>query len=348
MLDSIIEREDGYYYYSKGTARKDSTTSGLVKIGEDYYFVDYNGKCSTGKIYAWATNCDLPVGHYEFASDGKMLNGIVEKATGTYYYTLGKVGQTVGLTQVGEDYYFIDYSGKCATGSVYAWKTNCDLPCADYKFAADGKLLNGIVENEDGVYYYTYGKVGRVVGLTRVEDDYYFVDYSGKCSTGKIYVWATNCDLPIGYYEFGTDGRMLNGIVEKAGTIYCYVLGGIGKTAGLTKIGDDYYFVDYDGTCATGRVYVWATNCDLPIGYYEFDENGKAVDGFITKGDQLYYYVNGQPAPVGINFVDGYYYFVDYGGKLIVNCTYYVWQGNGLLAHDNYRFNEKGQITSLR
>ena len=344
MLNGIVECEDGIYYYTKGNARKERTTVGMTKVGEDYYFVDYDGKCLTGKLYVWATNCELPVGTYEFAADGKLLNGIVEKEDGIYYYTLGKVGGTVGLTQVGDDYYFIEYSGLCCTGKLYAWRTNCDLPCETYLFGEDGKLLNGIVEQEDGIYYYTYGKVGKTVGLTRVGEDYYFVDYDGTCATGKMYVWKTSCDLPVGHYEFSEDGKLLNGIVSKNGKLYCYVLGAVGETVGLTKIGEDYYFVDYDGTCATGKLYAWATNCDLPVGNYEFDENGKALDGFETKDGVLYYYVNGQPGTVGINFIDGYYYFVDYGGKLIVNCSYYVWEGNGILAQDTYKFNEQGRI----
>lgn len=344
MLDSIVEREDGIYYYTKGHANKNSKTVGMTKVGDDYYFVDYDGKCFTGKVYVWATNCELPEGNYEFASNGKLLNGIVEKEDGIYYYTLGKVGKTVGLTQIDDDYYFVEYSGKCATGMKYAWKTNCDLPCADYLFAQDGKLLNGIVELDDGVYYYTYGKVGKTVGLTQVGEDYYFVDYSGKCATGKKYAWATNCELPMGNYEFAADGKMLNGIVEKDDGVYCYVQGNLGKTAGLTKADDSYYFVDYDGKCATGKTYVWATTCDLPVGHYEFGEDGKALDGFVTKDGEQYYYENGKTGTVGINYINGYYYFVDYGGKLIVNRSFYVWQGNGILAEQTYTFNEQGQI----
>ena len=205
-------------------------------------------------------------------------------------------------------------------------------------------MLNGIVERDGETYYYTNGKVGKIAGLTLVGDDYYFVEYSGKCSTGKLYAWKTNCDLPCDTYEFGADGKMLNGIVEKDGKIYCYVLGGFGKVAGLTKVGDDYYFVNYDGTCATGKLYAWATNCDLPTGNYEFGDDGKALNGFVTRNGELYYFVNGQPGMVGINYIDGHYYFVEYGGKLVVNCVYEVWQGNGILAECKYTFNEKGQI----
>ena len=344
MLNGIVERDGETYYYTNGKVGK---IAGLTLVGDDYYFIEYSGKCATGKLYAWKTNCDLPVGTYEFGADGKMLNGIVEGEDGVYYYINGRTNKDksmVGLVKIGEDYYFVGYDGICYTGKVYVWATQCELPCDTYEFGADGKMLNGIVERDGETYYYTNGKVGKIAGLTLVGDDYYFVEYSGKCSTGKLYAWKTNCDLPCDTYEFGADGKMLNGIVEKDGKIYCYVLGGFGKVAGLTKVGDDYYFVNYDGTCATGKLYAWATNCDLPTGNYEFGDDGKALNGFVTRNGELYYFVNGQPGMVGINYIDGHYYFVEYGGKLVVNCVYEVWQGNGILAECKYTFNEKGQI----
>jgi len=347
MLQGVVEKDDGYYYYINGN--KGGKNAGLTKIGDDYYFVASNGRCAVGTYYAWATNCDLPCSNYEFGADGKMLQGIVEKADGYYYYINGKkAGKNAGLTKVGEDYYFVAANGRCATGTYYAWATNCDLPCSSYEFAADGKMLQGVVEKEDGYYYYINGKKGgKNAGLTKVGDDYYFVAANGRCATGKYYAWATNCDLPCADYEFGADGKALQGIVIKNNAVYCYVNGQLGgKTAGLTKIGEDYYFISSSGKCATGKYYAWATNCDLPCGDYEFDENGKMLNGFVNKADGIYYYENGKVGRIGLNYIDGYYYFIVANGKLVTNKTYYVWETNGLLIETNYTFDEFGRIVA--
>ena len=87
---------------------------------------------------------------------------------------------------------------------------------------------------------------------------------------GKYYVDTTYCDLPAGNYEFGADGKMLDGVVEKNGTLYYYVNGKT-ATCGLFKDGDDYYYSYWGGVLKTGgKYYVDTTYCDLPVGNYTF------------------------------------------------------------------------------
>ncbi len=348
MLNGIVEKEDGHYYYVNGQI--DWTIAGLHKIGDDYYFVNVKGKCVTGPYYAWATFCDLPCDNYEFGADGKMLQGIVEKADGYYYYVNGKIDWTLaGLHKVGDDYYFVTVNGKCVTGPYYAWATFCDLPCDNYEFGADGKMLQGLVEKADGKYYYVNGKIDwTAAGLHKISDDYYFVNTKGKCVTGSYYAWETFCDLPCGNYEFGADGKMLHGFIEREDGIYCYVNGKPGSAnPGLAKIGNYYYFINTKGVCVTGTYYAWATNCDLPIGNYEFDEEGRMLNGFVNKDDGIYYYVNGKIGTVGVNYIDGYYYFINSKGRLITDQVFYVWETNGLILETNYVFNEYGQIVGM-
>ena len=304
-----------------------------------------NGRCAIGVYYCWATNCDLPIGEYEFDADGKMLQGIVEKDGRAFYYVNGKLSTKPGLTKIGDDYYFVASNGRCAIGSYYCWATNCDLPIGEYEFGADGKMLNGLVEKADGLYYYSNGKIDyQKAGLTKIGDDYYFIATNGRCATGKYNCWATNCDLPVGTYEFGADGKMLHGIVEKDDGTYCYVYGKMGGNAGLIKLGEDYYFVASNGRCATGKYYAWATKCDLPVGNYEFGADGKMLNGFVTKADGIYYYVTGKLADVGLHYIDGYYYCVTSSGKLVTNQSYYVWATNDLLIEKSYTFDELGRI----
>ena len=348
MLHGIAQKDDGYYYFVNG--KVDWKLAGLHKIGDDYYFVNTAGKCITGSYYAWATFCDLPCGKYEFGADGKMLQGIVEKTDGYYYYVNGQIDWTqAGLHKIGDDYYFVNTAGKCITGPYYAWATFCDLPCNDYEFGADGKMLQGIVEKADGYYYYVNGRIDWTqAGLHKFGDDYYCINTSGKCVTGPYYAWATFCDLPVGDYEFGADGKMLHGFIQKEDGIYSYVNGKPGsKNPGLAKIGDYYYFIDTRGKCVTGTYYAWATNCDLPVGKYEFDAEGRMLDGFVQKADGIYYYNKGQIGKMGVNYIDGHFYFLGATGKLVTNKTFYTWETNGLILESNYVFNELGQIVKL-
>ena len=344
MLRGIVEKPDGYYYYGNG--KINNKTPGLTKIGDDYYFVSSIGRVATGKYYCWATNCELPIGEYEFDATGKMLQGLVEKSDGRYYYVNGKPnGKNAGLTKIGDDYYFVASNGRCATGKYYCWATNCDLPIGEYEFDATGKMLQGLVVKTDGTYYYVNGKPnGKNAGLTKIGDDYYFVASNGRCAVGVYNCWATNCELPTGTYEFDADGKMLHGLVQKDDGLYCYVYGKMGGNAGLIKLDGDYYFVASNGRCATGKYYAWATKCDLPVGEYEFGADGKMLNGFVTKADGTYYYINGKIAKVGLHYVDGYYYCVTGTGKLVMNQSYYVWETNGLLAETTYTFDELGRI----
>ena len=139
-------------------------------------------------------------------------------------------------------------------------------------------------------------------------------------------------------------GKMLQGIVEKDGRAFYYVNGKLSTKPGLTKIGDDYYFVASNGRCATGKYYAWATKCDLPVGNYEFGADGKMLNGFVTKADGIYYYVTGKLADVGLHYIDGYYYCVTSSGKLVTNQSYYVWATNDLLIEKSYTFDELGRI----
>ena len=343
MLNGIVDKDGVLYYYENGQG----VEKGLVCVDGDYYFSAYKGKLVVGKtLKTWMTNCDLPNGTYEFGADGKMLNGIVDKDGVLYYYENGQ-GVEKGLICVDGDYYFTVYKGKIIVDkTVNTWATSCDLPNGTYEFGPDGKMLNGIVENDGVLYYYENGQ-GVEKGLICVDGDYYFTVYKGKIIVDKtVNTWATSCDLPNGTYEFGADGKMLNGIVEKDGALYYYE-NGKAEEKGLICIDGDYYFVAYKGKIAVNQtVSTWLTNCDLPNGKYEFGADGKMLDGIVEKDGVLYYYENGVGVEKGLFFYEGYYYFSVYQGKLVVGKDYNVWQANGLLIEQIYTFNELGQIVA--
>lgn len=340
MLNGVVEKNGVLYFYENGK----TGTCGLYKLGDDYYYSYWGGVLKTdGKYYVDTTFCDLPVGNYTFGADGKMLNGIVDVDGVKYLYINGRTS-TCGLFEIDGDYYYAYWGGVVRTnGKYYVDTTYCDLPVGNYTFGADGKMLNGPAEVDGTLYFYDTGKTG-TCGLYEFEGNYYYSYWGGVLKTnGKYYVENSFCDLPAGNYEFDAEGKMLNGIVDKNGTLYYYENGKTG-TCGLIEIDGDYYYVYWGGVIKTGKCYVEATFCDLPVGNYEFGADGKMLDGIVEKDGALYYYENGRcPAP-GLIELDGYFYFVDWGGKLITNQKFYVWETNGYSLKMTYTFNELGQI----
>ena len=165
----------------------------------------------------------------------------------------------------------------------------------------------------------------------------------------KYYAWKLDAssELPMDHYEFDKNGKMLfEGIIDKGGVLYYYEAGKPVEK-GLFKYNGDYYYVQYNGTLIVDtKYYAWKVNenCDLPISHYEFDENGKMLQGIVNKDGVLFYYENGKPTEKGLFILDGYYYYSQYNGTLITNTTYFVWKTNDLLLEKHYVFNELGQI----
>ncbi len=327
-------------YYVNGKPK----AAGLIEIDGALYFAGgANGEISVNeKQYVWNGNGILPEGNYYFGADGKMLNGVAEFDGVKKYFVNGQP-KMAGLIEFNGDLYFATGDGEIVTGTYYVWQGNGILPEGTYEFGTDGKLLNGVAESNGSYYYYINGRP-KMAGLVEFNGDLYFATGDGEIVTGVYYVWQGNGILPEGTYEFGADGKMLNGIVERDGNYYYYV-DGKPKMAGLIEIDGSYYFAKGgDGLCATGTYYVWQGNGILPEGTYEFGADGKMLNGFVTKDDGIYYYVNGKLGKVGLTYIDGYYYFVNSDGKLITSCTYYVWEPNGYTICINYTFDDLGRI----
>ena len=347
MLNGIVNKDGVLYYYENGAGKE----KGLIKYNGDYYYTVYNGKIALSQtLKAVTTSCDLPSGvKYEFGADGKMLNGMIEKDGVLYYYENGQ-GAEKGLIKYNGDYYYTVYNGKIALNqSIKAASTCCDLPAGvTYEFGADGKMLNGMIEKDGVLYYYENGQ-GAEKGLIKYNGDYYYTAYKGKIAVNQeLKVKTTNCDLPAGaIYEFGADGKMLNGMIEKDGVLYYYE-NGQGAEKGLIKYNGDYYYTAYKGKVAVSQTLkVSTSNCDLPSGVrYEFGADGKMLNGIVEKDGVLYYYENGQGVEKGIFELDGHYYYAAYKGKLAVNTTVRITATNNILVADTYTFNELGQIVA--
>ena len=163
-------------------------------------------------------------------------NGVLqEEYTGIYeydgklHYVKNGICATKGLIELNGDFYYVNsgYIVICNT----SYKLNEEMtkglvaPGA-YYFGSDGKMVipdeepdvpvepevkNGIVKDEDGVIRYYVDGVISYGGLV-YQDGYYYYICSGKfaITNRTYYISTTNGLLPMGYYEFDAEGRMVN------------------------------------------------------------------------------------------------------------------------------------------
>ena len=270
---------------------------------------------------------------YDFGTDGRMVNdyadfsGIISTDGDGMYYMENGVSVYAGLMLIDGDYYYARTGGQLVCGKAY-WitKNNDLLPVQYYTFGEDGKMIdapvvepdepvvpevkNGIVKEDGKLYWYVDG-VKTYAGLIYldtdndgVQDAYYYARTGGEIVCGKAYWITKNNDLlPVKYYIFGEDGKMVdapttepepeepvvpevkNGIVEEGGKKYWYV-NGVKTYAGLMYLdtdqdgaGDAYYYARTGGEIVCGKKYWITKNNDLlPVQYYTFGEDGKMIN----------------------------------------------------------------------
>lgn len=74
--NGILEEDGVQYYYVDGI----KAPAGMIKIGDDYYYVNSNGKLIVDQTYYCSRMNDLlPEGTYAFEADGKLIPGATDK-----------------------------------------------------------------------------------------------------------------------------------------------------------------------------------------------------------------------------------------------------------------------------
>ena len=294
-----VVKEDGevnYYYFGE-----DSKACKATAEKNQYLVEKTNGLALPGGI------------NYTFGEDGVIahfadtsIRGIYfDESSSNYYYCIDGVIIANGLMLIDGSYYYArTSSGAFVCGRSY-WitKTNGLLDAGIYTFDDAGKIIfpekpkNGIVAENESLYYYVDG-VLTGAGLIQIGNDYYYVRTStGEVVHGRSY-WVTDTNdlLPAGPYTFDTDGKMINppvvdpnpdpdptpdvknGIVAENGSLYYYE-NGVLTGAGLIQLNGDYYYVK-TSNCEVvhGRSYwITVTNGLLPTGQYMFADNGKLI-----------------------------------------------------------------------
>ena len=288
--DGFVTWNGSKYYLENGRA---DTRKGLIKVGDDYYYIksNYTVVCGTS-YYVSNTNDLMPAGTYTFDSDGKMIiekpgtkNGLIEENGDLYYYVDG-VKTHAGLIKVDGGYYYINSSCKAVKNcDYYVSNTNGLMKKDTYHFGVDCKMVipdtkNGLIEENNELYYYVDG-VKTHAGLIQLDGAYYYINSSCKAVRNcDYYVSNTNNLMAKGTYHFGTDGKMTipeakNGLVNENGDLYYYV-DGVRTHAGLIQVDGAYYYIN--SSCKAVKncdYYVYNTNNLMPKGYYHFNEEGK-------------------------------------------------------------------------
>ena len=120
-----------------------------------------------------------------------------------------------GLIEIDGDYYYVRSNGELAIGIYYVTRMNgYDFTEGWYNFDANGAMtedVNGIVRENDGLYYYENNLlVGK--GLMEIENTYFYVKSNGQLATGRYYITRTNgYDVEVGWYDFDeTTGAMIS------------------------------------------------------------------------------------------------------------------------------------------
>ena len=145
--NGIVEEDGVLHYYVNGTL----TYAGLIKIGDDYYYV--NSKCEVVRdcdYYISWTHDLMPQGRYHFDADGKLTgsvaplkNGIYEEDGSLYFYRNGERAYA-GLIQIDGDYYYVRSTCEVVHDrSYYVYWTHGLMPEGYYNFDSAGRMILG-------------------------------------------------------------------------------------------------------------------------------------------------------------------------------------------------------------
>ena len=343
-----------YYYFG---ADDKAVKNVLPEGGSDFW------------IPAEKTNGLLPEWGYYFDENGVIFhdeqfqNGIVEEGGVKYYYVDG-IRAHMGMFRLDGNYYYAKADGALIVNQTCHCRRMGDsgLPEGTYSFDADGKLKNGIVAEDDSLYYYKDG-VRYYAGLFEIDGSYYYVRTSGEVVHGcSHWITKTNGLMSERSYTFDDNGRMTDpeiqnpakdGIVAEDGSLY-YYRDGVRYYAGLIEIDGSYYYVRTSGEVVHGRNY-WITKTNGLMGErsYQFAEDGKMINpeiknlsknGIVAENGSLYYYKDGVRYYAGLIEIDGSYYYVRTSGEVVHGRSYWITKTNGLMAEKSYTFGADGKM----
>ena len=276
---------------------------------ENYKFTGWNTAADgSGATYADEGAILELTGDMTLYAQWQFWSGWLKDANGKQYYKDGELQKT-GWTEIdGETYYLNTETGYSATG-ITTLVPNGATEAARCVFDAEGVFQSsviGVYSVGEDTYWLNSGIIEEEAGLKRVVKD----------------------DGEVNYYYFAVQKNL----EEREGLILSAAV----KSTVLN--GKDCWLHKTNGLA-------------LPEWGYYFDENGVILhdedtskNGILKDGEDLFYYVDGIKAPVGMIKIGDDYYYANSKGQLIVNQTYYCSRMNGLMEEGTYAFDAEGKL----
>lgn len=315
---------------------------------ENYKFIGWNTAADgSGATYADAGAILELTGDMTLYAQWKIWNGWVADTNGRQYYKNGELQKT-GWTEIdGETYYLDTETGYAATG-IKPLTPKGATEEARCVFDANGvfqKNVTGVYDVGNDTYWLNSGIIEEYAGLKRVvkedgEVNYYYFGKDGKAvKDGNYKVEKKSNDLLLPCYQYRFDANGIiehdadtskNGIAEETGSdTEFYFIDGIKVGEGLLNIDGKYYYARTStGEIIKNRSY-WISktnnNYQIPCAMYYFDADGvMQIDGFVTVGDDTYYYENGALVTGFTKIDEDYYFFNARSGKLYKDANMWV------------------------
>ena len=345
--------------------------AGLVKDGDDYYYINSVCEAVTGNYDVTRPNGLLLPGYYQFGADGKMINPPVYPDGPNkdgYFYRDGAKLLCYQLVEFDGDYYFISDANRYAKDTTLYMSAKfvegTGLSVGNYTFDKSGKMVIKNGPNEDG-YFYLKDVQQEANQLIAFKGSYYFIGADGKYVVSTTVTLSdehvAGTDLAAGDYDFDETGKLVikEPVVIKNGPWedgYFY-LDDVQQAANQLLVYEgSYYFIGEDGKYAVSTsVYLdeaIVADTGLAAGNYEFDETGKLIiqEQDLKNGPDAdgYFYLNNvrQAANQLVKFEDNYY-FIGTDGKYAVSTNLYIgaeYVADTDLAAGYYDFDETGKL----
>ena len=297
MAKDMISTDEGKAYYNAWNGGHIHTAKAIDDKAATCTEPGYTGRtyCEVCKsVVEWGTTVPATGHNYvngECANCHEIANGVID---GKLY-----INGVIANGMVDGKYYddgVLMNGGMLVNGKYYA--------VIDGVLTED--IYTGLVKVDDK---YSYAKLGVLTGgWVMIDDEWYYFDEESFTSVesynnGKV------------TFEFESNGKLVRGKWYNDGVGTRYYYGPRYYDHGWHQIdGADYYFGDANvapGYRYEGLQYVINSNSHIPQ-WYDFGTDGRAnkldSTGLLVANGKLYYLVNGV-SQVGLQFVDGEYYY---------------------------------------
>ena len=288
---------------------------------------------------------------YDLGTDGTCegkLTGIFEKDGKSYYSRAGVLvsGWQSIMDADGETYFY--YFDK-TDYSMYTGVRGVDG--LTYTFNDEGQLVRGAFRTDERGTKYFFAGESWFRRFVTLEEGTYWLDVNGYVAYGNAYTVTTNVK-DITWYHFDEETGLMTGVcdgfIDYQGELYYCENGKV--FYGLIQTEDGVIFTGTNGKVYTNtRCYVDSTtackDCTLETGEYWCDESGYIVkDGFVTIGENSYYFSDYKRAKGFTKIGDDYYLFNAGNGKMAKDATMWVGDNEYGIVGGMYYFQPDGKM----